>query len=79
MPHTIRNPTVAAEQHRELIEEFHALIAKHPEAEGKFVLAHLPEGPREHSPETPPIVWECEPTDFGLDCRPVILEVEPRC
>ncbi|RDI54042.1 hypothetical protein [Nocardia mexicana] len=79
MPYSTQpQPTTVSEQHSELIAEFHALIARHPEAAGKFVLAHLPEGAPEQEPSAVlvhgPIVWECETTDFGLDCRPVILE-----
>ncbi|MBF6175233.1 hypothetical protein [Nocardia blacklockiae] len=76
MSYHTKSSVAVTERHRELIEEFQALIAKYPEAEGKFVLAHLPEGPREPRPDAAahgPIVWECEATEFGLDCRPVIL------
>ncbi|WP_024803440.1 hypothetical protein [Nocardia sp. BMG51109] len=76
MSATIRTPAPVAEQYRDLIAEFQALIAKYPDAEGKFVLAHLPEGTRAQRPGTvdEPIVWECETTSYGLDCRPVILQ-----
>ena len=69
---SLNKPYPVPEQHQPFVDEFRALIAKHPTAARRFALADLDEDIGPVVTSIPTIIFECSRDDDGaVICRRV--------
>ena len=64
-------------EHKEFVEEFHALLKKHPKAAARFSLADVGEAAPASLPGVPETIYECGFHDDGLGGSYLECDREP--